>query len=89
MCVQGECSCPASTASSSSTPRHPDPARHPELLQPCHPELVSGSKSTEAAEIAGNRFRTKFGMTNDLRRPAFPSRYLEPPPRHPELVSGS
>uniref|UniRef100_UPI004024D85A type II secretion system protein n=1 Tax=Candidatus Scatousia sp. TaxID=3085663 RepID=UPI004024D85A len=28
-----------------------------------YPELVSGSKETDVAEIAENRFRTKFGMT--------------------------
>ena len=40
-----------------------------------HPEQVSGSKEAEVGETAGNRFRTKFGMTKTQC--------------HPELVSGS
>ena len=50
-------------------------ARYPEPSPARHPELVSGSKNAEVVEIAENRFRIKFGMTNDSC--------------HPELVSGS
>ncbi len=48
-----------------------------------YPKLVLGSEITEVVEIAGNRFRNKFGMTNTQRH------HELPPTRHPELVSGS